>query len=97
MWEHPLTDRHIQTLKDLGYIQIPPVAKTLACGDIGEECAHLSHHSLLFTFHSCFYSNSVCCYLPGIGAMAEVGDIVTAVLASLEKHAGPQLNPEKQL
>eukprot|EP00735_Rhodelphis_limneticus_P001200 TRINITY_DN11773_c0_g1::TRINITY_DN11773_c0_g1_i1::g.11581::m.11581 TRINITY_DN11773_c0_g1::TRINITY_DN11773_c0_g1_i1::g.11581 ORF type:complete len:204 (+),score=8.77,sp/P94063/HAL3B_ARATH/62.72/2e-72,Flavoprotein/PF02441.14/3e-44 TRINITY_DN11773_c0_g1_i1:75-686(+) len=35
MWDHPLTARHISTLQSLNYIIIPPIAKKLACGDIG--------------------------------------------------------------
>ncbi|KAJ2499883.1 hypothetical protein IWW47_003297 [Coemansia sp. RSA 2052] len=35
MWEHPITDAQIATLKTLGFRIISPVAKTLACGDIG--------------------------------------------------------------
>ncbi|CAK8673707.1 unnamed protein product [Clavelina lepadiformis] len=35
MWEHPSTRRNIDTLKEWGYIEIPPVSKALACGDVG--------------------------------------------------------------
>ncbi|GAB1605130.1 phosphopantothenoylcysteine decarboxylase-like isoform X1 [Argonauta hians] len=35
MWEHVLTQRHINTLKDFGYTEIPCVAKKLACADVG--------------------------------------------------------------
>lgn len=35
MWTHPLTERHLDILNMLGYIQIEPVVKTLACGDYG--------------------------------------------------------------
>ncbi|KAI8906856.1 flavoprotein [Gorgonomyces haynaldii] len=35
MWEHPLTARHLETVKSLGYEIIDPISKTLACGDIG--------------------------------------------------------------
>lgn len=36
MWTHPLTEKHVKCLEsELGYLQIPPVAKRLACGDIG--------------------------------------------------------------
>ena len=36
MWNHPVTARHIQTLKDFGFYHvIMPVAKVLACGDVG--------------------------------------------------------------
>lgn len=36
MWQHPLTQEHLQRLHSLKYIQIPPVSKTLACGDCGK-------------------------------------------------------------
>uniref|UniRef100_T1IWE8 Phosphopantothenoylcysteine decarboxylase n=1 Tax=Strigamia maritima TaxID=126957 RepID=T1IWE8_STRMM len=35
MWEHPLTAVHIDNMKKLGYVEIPVVKKTLACGDTG--------------------------------------------------------------
>ena len=36
MWEHPFTAKHLSVLcKELGYQEIPPVFKTLACGDSG--------------------------------------------------------------
>ncbi|XP_028416392.1 LOW QUALITY PROTEIN: phosphopantothenoylcysteine decarboxylase-like [Dendronephthya gigantea] len=35
MWQHPLTREHLEKLKSLKYIQIPPISKTLACGDCG--------------------------------------------------------------
>ncbi|KAI8354090.1 flavoprotein [Choanephora cucurbitarum] len=36
MWHHPLTARHLDILKDiLQYHIIPPISKTLACGDTG--------------------------------------------------------------
>ena len=35
MWTHPITDEHLKKLKSLGYIEVPAVAKKLACGDIG--------------------------------------------------------------
>uniref|UniRef100_A0A2R5LMD7 Phosphopantothenoylcysteine decarboxylase n=1 Tax=Ornithodoros turicata TaxID=34597 RepID=A0A2R5LMD7_9ACAR len=35
MWEHALTGRHIQSLKELGYREVPCVKKKLACGDTG--------------------------------------------------------------
>jgi len=35
MWDHPLTSSHLHTLTKLGYIQVPPVTKILACGDQG--------------------------------------------------------------
>ncbi|KAM9061026.1 phosphopantothenoylcysteine decarboxylase isoform X3 [Sarcophilus harrisii] len=35
MWEHPVTAQHMEQLKGFGYIEIPCVAKKLACGDEG--------------------------------------------------------------
>lgn len=35
MWDHPLTQQHINILKGWGFIEIPCVAKTLICGDTG--------------------------------------------------------------
>ena len=36
MWDHPITASQIHTLTQFGYIQVPPVSKTLACGDQGK-------------------------------------------------------------
>lgn len=35
MWQHPLTRKHIDVLKELGYREVPCVKKKLACGDTG--------------------------------------------------------------
>jgi phosphopantothenoylcysteine decarboxylase len=36
MWDHIFTSRHLAVCTDeLGYQIVPPVAKKLACGDIG--------------------------------------------------------------
>lgn len=35
MWNHPITPMQCSILKDLNYQIIPPVYKTLACGDTG--------------------------------------------------------------
>ncbi|CAB4022013.1 phosphopantothenoylcysteine decarboxylase-like [Paramuricea clavata] len=35
MWQHPLTQEQLEKLQSLKYIQIPPISKTLACGDCG--------------------------------------------------------------
>ncbi|XP_073243241.1 phosphopantothenoylcysteine decarboxylase-like [Porites lutea] len=55
MWEHPITSSHVEQLVNIGYTHVPPIKKTLACGDTG------------------------------IGAMAEVGTIVSLVKEHLEK------------
>ncbi|XP_068740314.1 phosphopantothenoylcysteine decarboxylase-like isoform X1 [Montipora capricornis] len=49
MWQHPITSVQVKQLIQMGYTHIPPITKTLACGDTG------------------------------VGAMAEVSTIVTAV------------------
>jgi phosphopantothenoylcysteine decarboxylase len=49
MWNHPIVQKNLQTLKDLGVIIINPINKKLACGETG------------------------------IGAMADICDIVAAV------------------
>lgn len=35
MWEHPVTTEHLSKLESWGHTIVPPVAKKLACGDIG--------------------------------------------------------------
>ncbi len=35
MYMNPLTQRNINTLKEVGWIEIPPVTQTLACGEVG--------------------------------------------------------------
>lgn len=35
MWEHPMTARHLSTLRDLGVVVVEPASKLLACGDTG--------------------------------------------------------------
>ncbi|KAJ0176424.1 hypothetical protein K1T71_007603 [Dendrolimus kikuchii] len=35
MWHHPVTARHIATLKEWGHTEIPPIKKLLICGDTG--------------------------------------------------------------
>jgi phosphopantothenoylcysteine decarboxylase len=49
MWTHPITQINLNQLLSFGYIQIGPISKKLACGDVG------------------------------IGAMAEVKDIVRKI------------------
>lgn len=49
MWEHPITTTQLATLRQWGYKEVPPISKTLMCGDTG------------------------------VGAMAEVGDIVEKI------------------
>ncbi|RYY36761.1 hypothetical protein EON62_01540 [archaeon] len=35
MWTHPFTAKHLAVLQELGMHVIPPIAKRLACGDVG--------------------------------------------------------------
>ena len=35
MWEHPITEKQLKALDDLGVWIVPPQSKTLACGDVG--------------------------------------------------------------
>lgn len=35
MWESPFTEQHLDACRKLGIVVIPPVAKKLACGDVG--------------------------------------------------------------
>lgn len=35
MWDNPFTEQHIAVCKNLGMTLIDPVAKKLACGDVG--------------------------------------------------------------
>ena len=37
MWEHPITAKHVDTLKSFGYQEVPCVSKILVCGDKGME------------------------------------------------------------
>jgi phosphopantothenoylcysteine decarboxylase len=53
MWEHPVTATHIATPKNWGYTEVPSIAKTLVCGDMG------------------------------LGAMAEVANIVDKIYKTL--------------
>ncbi|XP_048829003.1 phosphopantothenoylcysteine decarboxylase isoform X3 [Brienomyrus brachyistius] len=36
MWEHPITARQLDTLKDFGYVEVPCIVKKLVCGDEGK-------------------------------------------------------------
>lgn len=35
MWDNPFTEKHLESLKNLGFVVISPVCKKLACGDYG--------------------------------------------------------------
>lgn len=35
MWNHPMTEEHINRVKSFGYTLIPPISKKLACADVG--------------------------------------------------------------
>ena len=35
MYNHPITSIHLSTIQTFGYTVIPPISKTLICGDTG--------------------------------------------------------------
>lgn len=35
MWNHPITEEHINRVVNFGYTLIPPISKKLACADVG--------------------------------------------------------------
>jgi len=35
MWQSPLTGKHLEALRSMGAGVVPPIAKALACGDVG--------------------------------------------------------------
>ena len=35
MWKHPVTSPQVETLKSWGYLEVPPIAKMLACKTFG--------------------------------------------------------------
>ncbi|KAJ2705915.1 hypothetical protein FB645_002002 [Coemansia sp. IMI 203386] len=35
MWEHPVTEKQLDILRQLGFVVVDPIAKGLACGDVG--------------------------------------------------------------
>lgn len=35
MWEHPITVKHLDQVKEFGYFIVPPIRKILICGDEG--------------------------------------------------------------
>jgi len=61
MWDHPLTRDHLAAMDRLGYIQVPPVEKLLACGDRGESLQNgmlVSYYCFVylhFYLHSSFF------------------------------------------
>mmetsp|Transcript_21916 Transcript_21916/g.37593 ORF Transcript_21916/g.37593 Transcript_21916/m.37593 type:complete len:190 (-) Transcript_21916:38-607(-) len=63
MWEHPATAQQLDVVRRWGVTVIPPVCKTLACGD------------------------------SGIGAMAEVDTIISAVSAAAASHSLQPMSP----
>lgn len=36
MYEHPVTQKNLKTLKEFGFQEIPPKSSLLACGDVGK-------------------------------------------------------------
>lgn len=43
MWESPFTEQHLDKLKQLGVEVIDPIAKKLACGDVGNGAMAAPH------------------------------------------------------
>lgn len=35
MWTHPVTRAHLDAVRAFGAVVVPPIAKRLACGDVG--------------------------------------------------------------
>jgi phosphopantothenoylcysteine synthetase/decarboxylase len=72
MWEHPFTEKHIQTLTSLGLVIIPPISKLLACKDSGafNSCVF----PFLFLTRSIFFT-----FVVGVGAMEEPENIAKVV------------------
>ena len=42
MWDHPITSVQVKQLIHMGYTHIPPIKKTLACGDTGNILLNVS-------------------------------------------------------
>ncbi|CAM9920252.1 unnamed protein product [Ascophyllum nodosum] len=57
MWQHPMTDRHLSILKELGVVVIPPASKLLACGDRGVG-------ALAAVDDICNVAKDSCCFRP---------------------------------
>lgn len=68
MWDHPFTSSHIATLTKIGYVQVPPVSKLLACGDQGRFIIRGGASETS-------YLSAV-----GMGAMATVDNIIKSVI-----------------
>lgn len=54
MWQHPVTDPQLNTIRQWGVHVIPPVEKRLACGDVGigaMESPDLIVHHVVRSFH----------------------------------------------
>lgn len=58
MWEHPVTAEQIQILENFGYTCVPPIEKTLMCGDTGVG-AMASVDTIVNTFGS--HMKDMCC------------------------------------
>jgi len=68
MYEHPLTTEHLGTVREVvGYNVIGPIAKNLACGDVGELGCFTPPEQRLTG-------------IVGVGAMTEWKDIVQLVV-----------------
>ena len=81
MWEHPLTDVQLQTLKKLGIVVIEPVVKLLACGDQGLYDGMVGW----WVVDECWTMVSGSFDPLGKGALAPVNDIVAQVKSTVLK------------
>ncbi|KAG6525465.1 hypothetical protein ZIOFF_015421 [Zingiber officinale] len=53
MWNNAFTKRHLDVIKELGFHLIPPIAKTLACGDHGNGAMaepHVIYNTIRLSF-----------------------------------------------
>lgn len=85
MWEHAVTASHVDQLRAWEVEIVPPVAKTLICGDYGSATIRSRVHP----------STDVVAGGSGLGAMATVDSIVEAVHASL-RQAGLLSSPKRR-
>lgn len=76
MYSHPLTNKQLEILTDeLGFAVYGPIAKTLACGDVGKSFGKILETARLDSFHLLTLY-----FLTGVGAMTEWSDIVKLVV-----------------
>lgn len=97
MWWHPITEKHIATLKEFGYQIIPPQTKLLACGEMGMGALanidvianKVKYRSWLFPLSKHFAKGIPLNPHPGAFGYARKGSRHTGIdLYSSEPHAG---------